>query len=347
MTAASGDGDVRGSIQAERELQAGAPGHRGAVLRLPALARCQVDLEDAVVGRRRRYPPPADPGPGQRGPGHRAVQRASRSWTWPGWTPPRRPRSCSGRWTGPPQPPGQDGHQAEEPRFPGTIPPIWNVPARNADFTGRGATLELLRDKLAGGGRAVVVAQALYGLGGVGKTQLALEYAHRFMADYDLVWWVPSERAEEISGGARRPGPQDGPAGRRQRGRGGRGGAGGAAPRHHPALAADLRQRRRPQAARAVPAHRVGARPHHLAEPGLDALGRAARGGRLHPGRERRAPAAARARAGPGRRANGSPTRWAICRWRSSRPARGWSRPGCRPGSTSSSWRPSPPGSWP
>ena len=34
----------------------------------------------------------------------------------------------------------------------------------------------------------------------MGKTQLALEYAHRFMADYDLVWWVPSERSEEISG---------------------------------------------------------------------------------------------------------------------------------------------------
>lgn len=100
----------------------------------------------------------------------------------------------------PPQPQSRSGNQAEEPRFPGTIPPIWNVPARNADFTGRGATLELLRDKLAGGGRAVVVAQALYGLGGVGKTQIALEYTHRFMADYDLVWWVPSERADEISG---------------------------------------------------------------------------------------------------------------------------------------------------
>ncbi len=98
------------------------------------------------------------------------------------------------------QPAGGAGKTAEDPRFPGAIPPIWNVPARNADFTGRGATLELLRDKLAGGGRAVVVAQALYGLGGVGKTQLALEYAHRFMADYDLVWWVPSERAEETSG---------------------------------------------------------------------------------------------------------------------------------------------------
>jgi hypothetical protein len=89
--------------------------------------------------------------------------------------------------------------QAGLPRFPGTVPPVWNVPARNADFTGRGATLEKLRDNLAGGGVAVVVAQALYGLGGVGKTQLALEYAHRFMADYDLVWWVPSERSEEIS----------------------------------------------------------------------------------------------------------------------------------------------------
>jgi tetratricopeptide (TPR) repeat protein len=88
----------------------------------------------------------------------------------------------------------------EKPRFPGRVPPIWNVSARNADFTGRAATLELLRDKLAGGGATAVVALALYGLGGVGKTQLVMEYAHRFMADYDLVWWVPSERPDEISG---------------------------------------------------------------------------------------------------------------------------------------------------
>ena len=55
-----------------------APRHRGAVLRLPAFARRQVHLEDAVVGRRRRHAPPADPGPGQRRQDHRAVHRASR-----------------------------------------------------------------------------------------------------------------------------------------------------------------------------------------------------------------------------------------------------------------------------
>ncbi len=85
------------------------------------------------------------------------------------------------------------------PRFPGTAPIIWNVPTRNAAFTGRNAILERLRDQLLGGGQAVVLARALYGLGGVGKTQVALEYAHRFMADYDLVWWVPSEGSDEIA----------------------------------------------------------------------------------------------------------------------------------------------------
>ncbi|MEV7867030.1 FxSxx-COOH system tetratricopeptide repeat protein [Streptomyces sp. NPDC088124] len=88
---------------------------------------------------------------------------------------------------------------APGPRFPGTVPKIWNAPARNPGFTGRSAVLERMRDQL-GGGMAVVLPQpqTLYGLGGIGKTQVALEYVHRFMADYDLVWWISSEQTADV-----------------------------------------------------------------------------------------------------------------------------------------------------
>lgn len=86
------------------------------------------------------------------------------------------------------------------PRFPGSKPQVWDVPPRNPSFTGRAAVLEQLRNQLRGGMAAVLpTPQTLYGLGGVGKTQVALEYAHRFMSDYDLVWWIDAEQTELVA----------------------------------------------------------------------------------------------------------------------------------------------------
>ena len=82
------------------------------------------------------------------------------------------------------------------PRPPGSLPAVWNLARRNLGFTGRDDMLNRLHDTLSAGDRVAV--QALHGMGGVGKTQLALEYAHRFAGEYDLVWWIPAEQPELI-----------------------------------------------------------------------------------------------------------------------------------------------------
>ena len=82
------------------------------------------------------------------------------------------------------------------PRLPGPMPRVWNFPPRNQGFTGRDGLLVAVRERLLAGDKAVV--QAFQGMGGVGKTQLAAEYAYRFAGTYDVVWWINSEQAELI-----------------------------------------------------------------------------------------------------------------------------------------------------
>ncbi len=84
-------------------------------------------------------------------------------------------------------------------RFPASQPQIWNVPTRNRTFTGRIEELDRLRDQLQGGQHTVLVPAALHGLGGVGKTQLAKEYAHRYRSSYDLIWWISADQPEMVA----------------------------------------------------------------------------------------------------------------------------------------------------
>lgn len=83
----------------------------------------------------------------------------------------------------------------------GTQTHVWgDVPYRNPHFTGREAEIQQLRDELTASGAAVLrhPPAALYGMGGVGKTQIATEYAHRFVDQYEVVWWVRSDQEDNI-----------------------------------------------------------------------------------------------------------------------------------------------------
>ncbi|WP_240139173.1 FxSxx-COOH system tetratricopeptide repeat protein [Streptomyces sp. MUM 178J] len=84
-----------------------------------------------------------------------------------------------------------EGERSAQPRVWGNLPP------RNPNFTGRTELLELLDERLAQG-TTTVLPQAIHGMGGVGKTQLAIEYAYRHQGAYDIVWWIPAERPGQI-----------------------------------------------------------------------------------------------------------------------------------------------------
>lgn len=75
---------------------------------------------------------------------------------------------------------------------------IWGreIPFRNPHFTGRTRELAELRQTLVGTSAAVLGQPALplFGLGGVGKTEIAAEYAHSYRNDYAVCWWIRCER---------------------------------------------------------------------------------------------------------------------------------------------------------
>ena len=79
---------------------------------------------------------------------------------------------------------------------------------RNTCFTGRAAVLRQIREALGREGRAgVSQVQAIAGLGGIGKTQTALEYAYHYYwevedaAAYQAVFWLRVDTEQAIQAG--------------------------------------------------------------------------------------------------------------------------------------------------
>jgi len=90
-----------------------------------------------------------------------------------------------------------DSHNDDDVLSIGPVPlaPIFHVPfGRHENFTGRDALLEELREDLSNEASPKHV-QALFGMGGVGKTQTAVEYAYRYASAYRIVYWIRAEEA--------------------------------------------------------------------------------------------------------------------------------------------------------
>ncbi len=85
------------------------------------------------------------------------------------------------------------------PRRPGAeLSPVFLVPiARNPNFTGREGLLGSVADLLESNRLLAVV--ALEGMGGVGKSQTALEYVYRNAEHYQMVAWIRAERPETLA----------------------------------------------------------------------------------------------------------------------------------------------------
>ncbi|MGB5055166.1 MAG: FxSxx-COOH system tetratricopeptide repeat protein, partial [Nitrospirales bacterium] len=82
-----------------------------------------------------------------------------------------------------------------QPSTGNTPKPAWNIPLeRNPFFTGREETLQKIREALVSTGKA-----AFTGLGGIGKTQTAVEYAFRYKDDYQHIFWIKAEFKETLT----------------------------------------------------------------------------------------------------------------------------------------------------
>jgi len=84
-----------------------------------------------------------------------------------------------------------------------TFPLVWNIPyPRNLFFTGHSELLLHLHTQLQHE-RAMALSQtlAISGLGGIGKTQIAIEYAFRYRQDYRAILWTRADTYEALVSG--------------------------------------------------------------------------------------------------------------------------------------------------
>ena len=104
-----------------------------------------------------------------------------------------------------PEPEAEQTASAEqhERLHPASAPKVWMLPyLRNPFFRGREEVIaQLWRQLQSGPTMALCQPRAISGLGGVGKTQVALEYAYRHAQDYRAVFWTRADSRDALVAG--------------------------------------------------------------------------------------------------------------------------------------------------
>ena len=72
---------------------------------------------------------------------------------------------------------------------------LTNLPLKNTYFTGKASELRQIQQNFLDGYRI----QTIYGLAGVGKTQLAIQYAQEHTSEYNVVWFINTETEDDIN----------------------------------------------------------------------------------------------------------------------------------------------------
>lgn len=106
------------------------------------------------------------------------------------------PDGPAGRAAGPAAP----GPREAKPGTAGTAQRIWSneFPGRNDNFTGRAAELQMLGANLASDGSKAPAIQVISGMGGIGKTEIATEFIHSHIDQYEIIWWIRAEHHDRV-----------------------------------------------------------------------------------------------------------------------------------------------------
>mmetsp|Transcript_21594 Transcript_21594/g.21348 ORF Transcript_21594/g.21348 Transcript_21594/m.21348 type:complete len:264 (+) Transcript_21594:398-1189(+) len=75
---------------------------------------------------------------------------------------------------------------------------LCKIPLQNQSFLGRSKEIKAIRAMIPPRKKRTVTQIAIVGMGGVGKSQVAIEFANEYQDDFGLIWWIDAGGKSQI-----------------------------------------------------------------------------------------------------------------------------------------------------